>query len=112
MTIISHSYTNLIMCLQTKSSHLSKELDCTTLCNSFFVLFINIYYVILICVLLFTALIGSGELCSSCQVLFGIQIYMYFMSDAPVSMCWQLPDYSIFDLFVCFLVHNYVFLTT
>ena len=27
--------TYLKMCLQTKSSHLSKELDCTTLCNSF-----------------------------------------------------------------------------
>ena len=42
-------------------------------------------------------------------VLFGICIYMYFISDAPVGMSWQLPDYSIFDLFVCFLVPNYLF---
>ena len=49
-------------------------------------------YVILICLLLFIALIGSGELCFSSLVLFGIKIYMYFMSDAPVGMSWQLPD--------------------
>ena len=50
------------MCLQTKSYHLSKELDCTTLCNSFIVMLIYIYiYVILICLLLFSALIGSGN---------------------------------------------------
>ena len=42
-------------------------------------------------------------------VLCGICIYMYFMSDAPVGISWQLPDYSIFDRFVCFLVPNYVF---
>ena len=55
------------MCLQTKSYHLSKELDCTTLCNSFIVMFKYIYiYVILICLLLFSALIGSGELCILC----------------------------------------------
>ena len=35
--------TYLIMCLQTKSYHLSKELDCTTLCNSFIVMLKNIY---------------------------------------------------------------------
>ena len=34
---------------------------------------------------------------------------MYFMSHAPVGMSWQLPDYSIFGLFICFLVPNYVF---
>ena len=33
------------------------------------------------------------------------------MSDAPVGMSWQLPDYSIIGLFVCFLVANYVFST-
>ena len=45
-------------------------------------------------------------------------MYMYFMSDAPVGMSWQLPDYSIFDLlyvslylimyfqqFKCFLIN-------
>ena len=56
---------------------------------------LNIYiyiYVILICLLLFSALIGSGELC-----------FMYFMSDAPVGMSWQLPDDSIFGLFICSL---------
>ena len=36
---------------------------------------------------------------------------MYFMSDAPVGMSWQLPDDSIFGLFICFLVPNYVFST-
>ena len=51
------------MCLQTKSYHLSKELDCTTLCNSFIVMLKIYIYVILICLLLFSALIGSGELC-------------------------------------------------
>ena len=53
--------------------------------------------------LLFCALIGSGELCSSSLVLFGIYIYIYYMSDAPVGVSWQLPDYSIFGAFVCFL---------
>ena len=55
------------MCLQTKSSHFSKERDCTTLCNSFIVLFeIYIYiYIILIYFLLFSASIGFGELSSS-----------------------------------------------
>ena len=38
-------------------------------------------------------------------------MYMYVMSDAAVGMSWQIPDYSIFDLFVCFLVPNYVFST-
>ena len=33
------------------------------------------------------------------------------MSDAPVGMSWQLPDYSMFGLFICFLVLNYVFST-
>ena len=33
---------------------------------------------------------------------------MYSMSDAPVGMSWQLPDYSIFDLF---MFPNYVFST-
>ena len=51
------------MCLQTKSYHLSKELDCTTLFNSFIVMLYIYIYVILICLLLFSALIGSGELC-------------------------------------------------
>ena len=36
---------------------------------------------------------------------------MYYMSDVPVAMSWQLPDYSIFNAFVCFLVPNYVFST-
>ena len=40
---VLHSQTYLIMCLQTKS-HLSKELDCTTLCNSLIVLFKYICY--------------------------------------------------------------------
>ena len=50
-----------------KQNHLIyQELDCTTLCNSFIVLFKIIYiYVILIYLLLFSASIGSGELCSS-----------------------------------------------
>ena len=60
------------MCLQTKSYHLSKELDCTTLCNSFIVMFKKYIYGILICLLLLSALIGSGELCFSSLVLFGI----------------------------------------
>ena len=38
-------------------------------------------------------------------------MYMYFMSEAPVGVSWQLPDYSIFNLFVCFSVSNYVFST-
>ena len=54
--------------LQIKSSHLSKELDCTTLCNSFIVLF----KIMLIYLLSFSALIGSGVLCSSSLVLFRI----------------------------------------
>ena len=48
---------------QTKSYHLSKELDYTTLCNSF---------IILICLLLFCALFGYGKLCYSSLVLFDI----------------------------------------
>ena len=36
---------------------------------------------------------------------------MYFMSDAPVGMSWKLPDDSIYDVFICFLVPNYVFST-
>ena len=36
---------------------------------------------------------------------------MYFMSDASVDVSGQLPDYSIFDLFVCFLVPRHVFST-
>ena len=34
---------------------------------------------------------------------------MYYMSDAPVGMSWQPPDYSIFSAVVCFLGPNYVF---
>ena len=34
-----------------------------------------------------------------------------FMSDAPVGMSWQLPDYYIFGLFICFVIPNYVFST-
>ena len=60
--------------------------------------------------LLFSSLIGSGELCSSSRFYFTSKFICIFMSDAPVGMSWQLPDYSIF-VFVCLLVPNYVFST-
>ena len=47
------------------------------------------------------------DICLICLLLFNT----LNTSDAPVGMSWQLPDYSIFDLFVCFLVPNYVFST-
>ena len=34
---------------------------------------------------------------------------IYFISDTPVGVSWQLPDYSLFGLLACFLVPNYVF---
>ena len=34
---------------------------------------------------------------------------MYFMPDTLVSISWLLPDYSIFNPFICFRVPNYVF---
>ena len=36
---------------------------------------------------------------------------MHCMSDASVGMSWQLPDYSMFGLFVCLTVSNNVFST-
>ena len=68
---------------------------------------VNIYiYIYVISIyLLFSASIGSGELCSFSLVLFG----MYFMYDAPIGVSWQLPDYSLFCIFACFLVPNYIF---
>ena len=57
--------------------------------------------------LLFGALVGSGELSTSSLVLFGIQIY--YLSDAPVGVSWQLLDYyNIFDLvYVSLLLFMY-----
>ena len=72
MTPIFRSFTELTVLPQESLEH-------------FNVLYIYIY-VILICLLLFSALIDSGELCFSSLVLFGIYIYLYFMSDAPVGM--------------------------
>ena len=45
----NHEQAVSVWCLQTTSSHLSKELDCTTLCNSFIVLFEYIYIYIYRC---------------------------------------------------------------
>ena len=90
------------MCLQTKSSHLSKELDCTTLCNLLIVLF-NIY-ASLICLLLFSALLGSGNSV--------FPVWFYLASEFTCILCLMhllicLGSYQTtlyFDLFVCFLV--------
>ena len=60
------------MCLQTKSYHLS------TLCNSFIVM-LKYIYVILICLLLFSALIGSGEL--------GFLVWFYLASKFTCILC-------------------------
>ena len=38
-------------------------------------------------------------------------MYIYYMPDTPVGMFGQLPNYSIFGTFVCFLVAIYVFST-
>ena len=73
------------MCLQTKSSHLSKRAG---LYSNVKLIYCTVFKknIILICLLLFSTMIGSGELCSSSLVLFGIQIYLYYLSDAPVDM--------------------------
>ena len=70
---------------------------------------IYIYIYVILIYLLFSASIGSRELCSFSLVLFGIKINMYFMSHAPIGVSWQLPDYSLFCLLACFLVPNDVF---
>ena len=44
---------------------------------------------------MFSVLIGSGELCFSSLVLFDIKIHMYFMSDAPVGMSWQVESHKL-----------------
>ena len=38
-------------------------------------------------------------------------MYVYYMSDAPIGVSWQLSDYSIVGAFVCFLVPINVFST-
>ena len=72
----------LIMCLQTTGL--------STLCKSFIVLLFKYY----------CCLVSSGELCSSSLVLFGIYIYLYYLSDVSVGVFWQLPDYITFALFL------------
>ena len=79
-TMLHKRHTIIIMCLQLKSSHLSKELDCTTHCNSFIVLFfLNIIFICL----LFSVLVGSG-------FIWHLNL-LVLLSDTFVYVSWQLP---------------------
>ena len=49
------------MCRQTNSSHLSKELDCITPCNSFIVLFNIIYSVFYVYHIYYICIYGSNN---------------------------------------------------
>ena len=70
-----------------------------------------VFSIIILIFLLFHALIGSGQLCYSSLVLFSIYIHLCYLSDSSVYVSWMLPDYSIFGIFVCFIVVICVFST-
>ena len=80
------------MCLQTKSYHLSKELDCTTLCNLFIVM-LNIY----ICVILIGLLLYTGKFLCLCT---GININLiHFFVCMDECVC-------VFVSVLCFVLNS------
>ena len=86
-----------MMCLQTKSSHLLKELDCETLCNSFIILFKYICY--------FNMLVVY---CINWETSFLVWFYLFYLTYkftcilCPMHLLVCLGSYQI-NLYLAFL---------